>query len=702
MWKPNSLLLTELVDEMASLYKVMQQAHSNNPEVQFVVAVPPDESLPRWAVLPSGRVSQAFVRSHIFRLRGGTAVHELRVDPADPDAVVSFRGLSENIVATLSAASTQVELRQTATADADEEARELFGDDIDRVIADEKREHARDVAVRQNRGRLSVAGSLGESSRVRQSASSQAFAVRTGPLDAVLRLRTSWTTRERTVRTYAAELVRNASATGKRASSEPFMLLLFVDEPVYCELDWAGIEPGTASRLSADAAAQASIRHAIKGETAAPNGDSGAAVDDNPRAGQSWLGDLFAEIAYAVPKPVATETRREASTNRDGDEDLSVSGRSDSATAVSSPQPSARETTRSNQETRMRRVSRAMPRTFEAAPMCRALLTLLDSDVADAVLLRLDTEAVIFESTYVCVPGYEEFTVAKVNAIVEALTQDFIRDVNAKTSGSERPVVATPKRDGTASEEDAASAVDSPATYPRKLPEEAERGLSETGIRDNDVDVVVTAIHAITTAAFAPVLVPHWRDLHESDDTVFHRQCLELGVLLDKRRDPRNDSVANASVEFSRGPSAPVIDTAQHTQTGRRIGREDAPPPATMFGMNVRSVPEQALEPAIHLLREFDNAFSVFTYMRVAERALTVAMQVMAAEGFPLTADISIPVLMYLLVRAAPRRLRSTVAFVTAFRLEALDMSALGYSFTTVEAAAHQLDREHDELVAAG
>ena len=716
MWKSNSLLLTELVDHMPSLYAVMQQAHSNNPEVQFVVAVPPDEVVPGWAKQPDGRLSQAFVRSHIFRLRGGRVVHNLVLDASDDSVSVEFNGLSENIVATLAAAKAQPDLRQTFPSDVDNEAGELFDDDVHRIIADEKREHAQDVAQRQQR-RLSTAraGDLNRSTR--RGEPSPPFTIRTGPLDASLRLRTSWTTRERCVKTYASELVRNTGASGKRAASEPFMLLLFVDEPVYCELDWAGIEPGTSPDLSADAAAQASIRQAISGEVA--SSPSPAAVDSDVRTRQSWLGDLFAEIAYAVPK--ASDSRPESlggatardgggSPGRDRDNDdarsASASAQPDDLELSVSQQHTARgqATSRSVVDTsRRRKVQRMMPRTFEAAPMCRALLSLVDSAVADKVMLRLDTEAVIFESTYVCVPGFEEFTVAKVNAVVEALTQEFIRDVNAKAG--KRPTASgdaagAPQPQGAAAEESHSAPFESPATYPRKLTEEAERGLSQSGIRDNDVDVVVTAVHAITTAAFAPVLVPHWRELHQAEDAAFHMECVELNALLDRKRDPRNDGVSNTTADFSRTApaAAPIIDAAQH---GGRRGR-DEPPAASMFGLNVRSVPETALEPAVHLLREFDASFSVFTYMRVAERALTVAMQVMAAEGFPLTADISIPVLMYLLVRASPQRLRSTVAFVTSFRLEALDMSALGYSFTTVEAAAHQLAREYSELKASG
>jgi hypothetical protein len=714
-WAKQSLLLDELLSHMTSLYTVMQQAHANNPNLQFVVAVPPDETLPPWAC-GGGRVSQAFVRSHIFRLRHG-----------------KLHGLSENVTGILTLTRPQPAMSQApADSDSDAEAEELFGTSASRIVSEaQEREYADAAAIstpgaaaaslmsprasassppppathrsaqvalmnssrERPSARASKAGGDGEGSNANAPALET---LRTGPLEGTLRLVTSWSSTDRMVTTYALELVRNASRTGDEA--EPFLRLLFVDEPVYCYLNWTEIETGSTSRLTSNQVAQAaSIQQGIDGSRA-PTVDAAALLDTaTQRRGESredvsWLAKLFASIAYATPKPPLPSSAAAS------DGVLALAEQAPSLSVIPPPQQqqraggafTARSTTAGDAAGSARKGQRDVPRTFEAAPMFRSLLTLISDSAADKVLLRLDTEAVIFESTYVCVTGFEEFTVAKVNAIVESLTQQFLDavvadGVAAKATEQARRVAAEEakklkaraskataaaaaaaarKQQGT---EQAAEVAEVPKSVPcpLELPSGA-KGTLVDGIPDADVDIVVSAVHAITTAAFAGVLLPHWRKVHAADDHAFARHCRALSDEISSRL---------------RGNAG-----------GKAVN---------MLGIDIARLPHQALEPAAVLTREFSRTYSVFTYMRVAERILGIAMNAMAAEGVVMTADMTIPVLVYLLARGAPDTLRSTIAFVTSFSLQALDMSALGYSFTTIEAAAHQLVQEvNDERLA--
>ncbi len=55
------------------------------------------------------------------------------------------------------------------------------------------------------------------------------------------------------------------------------------------------------------------------------------------------------------------------------------------------------------------------------------------------------------------------------------------------------------------------------------------------------------------------------------------------------------------------------------------------------------------------------------------------------------TADDLLPITAYVLSNTSLRFLPSTIAYVRSFGLHQLELSALGYSFTTVEAAAQFL-----------
>ena len=81
-------LLAELA-RMEPLPTVMQRANANSAEMRFVVVVPPDSCVPLWASGDDGRVDQAFVRAHLFRITCE--------EPGDEVAcVLRLRGLSDS------------------------------------------------------------------------------------------------------------------------------------------------------------------------------------------------------------------------------------------------------------------------------------------------------------------------------------------------------------------------------------------------------------------------------------------------------------------------------------------------------------------------------------------------------------------------------------------------------------------------------
>ena len=102
-------------------------------------------------------------------------------------------------------------------------------------------------------------------------------------------------------------------------------------------------------------------------------------------------------------------------------------------------------------------------------------------------------------------------------------------------------------------------------------------------------------------------------------------------------------------------------------------------------------------ENAIDTMVRLDTltGLSVFSYMRMMEAIITMVVDATAAVIQDVTADVCIPLVVFVIVSAAPRRLPSILKFLMDFMIPILEMSSLGYSYTTFEAGAAQVMEEY-------
>lgn len=247
---------------------------------------------------------------------------------------------------------------------------------------------------------------------------------------------------------------------------------------------------------------------------------------------------------------------------------------------------------------------------------CRALLLAVHPRAARPILENLDVECLLFLSGYVCVRGFESFTVARVQQIINDATD---RMMEAATST------------GTTVQEDR--------------------------------ELYASAVHVLVMHALAPLLLAHWRVCHAADDMDFLER----------------------SAAYRRG----VMAASQRTTTAAATLMACSP---CSFGY--RGVFDARLKQAVVGIRPcvrcLDMELSPYALMRVAHMALE--QLVASLKGaVDLTADDLLPIVAYALVDSQAAYVPSTIAYARAFSLPHVDLSAVGYSFTTLEAATQLL-----------
>lgn len=250
----------------------------------------------------------------------------------------------------------------------------------------------------------------------------------------------------------------------------------------------------------------------------------------------------------------------------------------------------------------------------------------------DKAMMFIDTEVGIFKSSYLVVKGYEDFAIAKLLQIVDTAAELAI--------GEEGEVVDDDI-------DDCDIAVAQPGR--RNSCEAVSSGWSE-----EDEEQLGVAFHTLVTGGLSSKLIPHWEEMNYNEDFAFCHAC---GVL--RRREGSLENLRSCFPDL---------------------------------------VPEYC-DQIVVLIRLFDDhTLSVFSYMRIMESIIASAVDLVAqtsSTNVEVTADICIPLIVYLLVLAGPKSLPSRIKYVLEFCTPVLEMSALGYALTTFEAACVQLLEEY-------
>lgn len=255
----------------------------------------------------------------------------------------------------------------------------------------------------------------------------------------------------------------------------------------------------------------------------------------------------------------------------------------------------------------------------------------------DKAMMFIDTEVGIFRSSYMLVKGYEDFIVAKVLQMVDTACELVADEVDDDNNGIDA--------------DDCDVAV-------KRCSLENKVDDVESGWSEEDQEQLGVAFHSLVTGGLGAKLIPHWEDIYYNEDFAFCHAC---GVLR------------------------------------RRAGSLE------LLGAPFPHVAPGHCDQVIQLLRLLDDrSLSVFSYMRIMESSITAAVDLVthtavAAGGsnVEVTADICIPLIVYLLVLTGPKCLPSRVKYILEFCTPVLEMSALGYALTTFEAAAVQLLEEY-------
>jgi hypothetical protein len=235
----------------------------------------------------------------------------------------------------------------------------------------------------------------------------------------------------------------------------------------------------------------------------------------------------------------------------------------------------------------------------------------------DDALVVLDTEATMFSSSYICVSGFEDFTISKVMQIIESATDVALGD------GPNAPEV---------------------------------QGETSWWSEDEREQLLV-AFHSIVLKHIGEKLSDHWEAEYLNDDIAFRHACWAL-----------NESI-----------SAP-----------RDI---------------IRELPElrhDAFLQPLELVRLLDQRdASVFTLMRIMEVVISTTIDSVqrSCTNAEVTADLCIPLIVYIIVVSQPLRFQSRLRFIMDFTIPVLEMSSLGYALTTFEAASAQILDEYRSLV---
>lgn len=264
-------------------------------------------------------------------------------------------------------------------------------------------------------------------------------------------------------------------------------------------------------------------------------------------------------------------------------------------------------------------------------------LTALQGNI-DRAMMFTDTEVAMFLSAYVVMPGFEGFAVSKVHQMIETATEIALGESLDGGDDGNTLVLG-----------DDCSVACLPAD------ECAEAELVWT---EEDHEQLVVAFHTIIGGSLAVKLVPHWEEIYYNEDFAFHHACCML----------HRKAVLE---ELSTGIA--LLTSEQCSQVSRLVCALD------------------------------DRSLSVFSYMRIMESVVNASIDLLtrASKGTSceVTADICIPLIVIVLVHAAPSYLPSRIKYLLDLSIPVLEMSSLGYALTTFEAAAEQLLEEYRQRV---
>lgn len=251
----------------------------------------------------------------------------------------------------------------------------------------------------------------------------------------------------------------------------------------------------------------------------------------------------------------------------------------------------------------------------------------------DKAMMFIDTEVGIFRSSYIVVKGYEDFAIAKMLQIVDTAAELAIGDEGEQA-------------DDDIDDCDIA-VISQPAR--RNSCESVLNGWSE-----EDEEQLGVAFHTLVTSGLSTKMITHWEEINYNEDFAFCHAC---GVL--RRREGRLEELRSCFPDL---------------------------------------LPEYCDQIVVLIRLLDDHTLSVFSYMRIMETTIAVAVDLVAqssSNNVEVTADICIPLIVYLLVVTGPKCLPSRIKYILECCTPVLEMSALGYALTTFEAACVQLLEEY-------
>ena len=351
-----------------------------------------------------------------------------------------------------------------------------------------------------------------------------------------------------------------------------------------------------------------------------------------------------------------------------------------------------------------RKDERTLVTTFQEIAESRGVST-------DEVMTAMDTETAIFNSSYVCMPGYEKFTVSKVEQMVDSAMDTFIDAVDRCVAAtvSTRPAR---KRVSGSLETPPGKNIPPPATPPPKLAltgalksalKSATKGGSknkldesddegspryrqatldpnathqsdsdndsvsscnitrETLFSEDDEEQVYMVLHTVITSALAKKLNAHWGTITPAEDYAFHHACLSL------RR-----SLETTIMDFV--------------------------PPACADTISISS-----FEKCFRLCKVVDSPDAgVFTCLRAMEATIASIVDVVnehSTRKQDVTADVCIPLVVVVLIGACLMHFPSRLKLLLELMLPVVELSSLGYALTTFEASSEQIYYEYSLFV---
>jgi hypothetical protein len=175
---------------------------------------------------------------------------------------------------------------------------------------------------------------------------------------------------------------------------------------------------------------------------------------------------------------------------------------------------------------------------------------------------------------------------------------------------------------------------------------------------DDEKEQVIVSVHTVVSGEIASKVLRHWEGVHHNEDFAFHHACCSLQQRL-------------TLSELVRVP-----------------GIEQVPPGHFDAAVAVVSVLNS-------------HTLSVFSMMRVMETAISVVVELLQTCGVmsDVTADLAIPLMVFVIVQARPTALPSRIRYILDMSVPSLEMSSLGYALTTFEASAAHVLEEYVELV---